>query len=319
MKPKHISGLSRATIALAISIGSCVSTANAQGELGAFATRPSYNNVPDLANPGSFASHIVFYNLPSSSSIYAGPSGGFFDLTARVSGDGTMGAAGFGLRALLDGNGEVVFNPAPISGGTNPPNNIPYSLNPGFTQNSALDIMYGVINVQGGGNRSLGIVALNDLAATNVTITNGDGLAAVPMSIADGAQGLFHVTFENDPTYTGFTNAAGQVVTDPAQFPHQTGLIEIRRSIPGDMNGDGAVNQGDVGLFMSAITDPNGFKQQYPWLQTDYIADFNEDRLININDLPGFQQAVIPEPATVLTAIIGALIGVRIHRRRRAM
>jgi hypothetical protein len=306
-------------LALIVVVHASHSSAHAQGELGAFGARPSYNNVPDLVNPGNSASHIVFYSLPNpatSTSIYAGPCGAFFDMFARVSGDGTMGAAGFGLISLLDGDGEIVFDPAPIAGGPSPPNNVPYSLNPSFPRNSSLDIMYGVKNTQGGGDRSFGLIALNDVAATNVTISDGDGLAAVRVLIAGGAVGMFHVSFGDNPATTGFTNAAGQVVTDPALFPHATGLIEIRPSVPGDMNGDGLANQGDVGLFLAAIDNPAGFKQQYPWLQTDYIADFNEDRLINAGDLPGFQQAVIPEPATVSLALAAALVAVVARRGR---
>jgi hypothetical protein len=309
------------TLALAVAILHLShSSARGQGELGAFGARPSYNNVPDLTNPGASASHIVFYSLPSpqtSTSIYAGPSGGFFDILARVSGDGTFGATGLGLQAFLDGNGEIVFDPAPIAGGPSPPNNVPYSLNPSFARNSSLDIMYGVKNVAGAGSQSFGLIALNDAPGANVTITDGDGLAAVRVSIAGGAAGMFHVNFGDNPATTGFTNAAGQVVTNPAVFPHATGLIEVRRSVPGDMNGDGAANQADSALFLSAIADPGAFKQLYPWLQTDYIADFNEDRLINGDDLAGFQQAVVPEPATVGIAIVAALVAVVARRGRR--
>jgi hypothetical protein len=317
-KPSHLATVIT-LLQIVIVIQTNDSIARAQGELGAFGARPSYNNVPDLANPGTFASHIIFYSLPdaqTSTSIYAGASRVYFDLFARVSGDGTLGATGFSLTATLNGDGEIVFDPAPIAGGPNPPRNIPYSLNPSFPQNSSMDIMFGVKNAQGGGDRSFALTALNDVPGTNVTIADGDGLAAIPVLIAGGSTGMFHVNFGADPTFTGFINATGQVVTDVSAFPHSSGLIEIRSSVRGDMNGDGATNQGDVGLFFAAIDDPDGFKGRYPWLQTDYIADFNEDRQIDAGDLPGFQQVVVPEPATVILAIALALV-LRLTRRRR--
>jgi hypothetical protein len=117
--------------------------------------------------------------------------------------------------------------------------------------------MYAVTNVQSGGVQSIGVVALNDVPATNITLANNDGLAAIPIQVAGGTGfnashfSTFNVTFGTDPTYTGFINAAGQIVTNPAQ--HVNATIEVRESRRGDMNGDGPVNLFDLDGFVAAL------------------------------------------------------------------
>ena len=73
--------------------------------------------------------------------------------------------------------------------------------------------------------------------------------------------------------------------------PTRSGIIEVRASVPGDMNGDGAADADDVAGFVAALADRSAFIAQFPWLQTDYIADFNEDHLITLADVPGFEAA----------------------------
>jgi hypothetical protein len=270
---------------------------------------------------------IVVYALPTAaaSPLYGGPVNARFDLTALTTG-ATEPVTGFGMIATVNGTGEVVFNPDAIAGGANPPNNIPYAhLAPA---NNNLDIMYGVTNVQGGGAQSIGVVALNDVPATNTPVANNDGLAAIPIQVAGGTGfnashfSTFTLSFGTDPTYTGFINAAGQVVTNPAQ--HINATIEVRESRRGDMNGDGPVNLFDLDGFVAALAGTFST----PYLHPDWLADFDNSGAVNLFDLDGFVAALavgsptagapsaVPEPSTYLIAGLGVIL-LCIHRRLR--
>jgi hypothetical protein len=103
-------------------------------------------------------------------------------------------------------------------------------------------------------------------------------------------------------------------------FPHIGATVQIRKSIQGDLNGDGTVNATDIPGFLGAIDDAALVQNQAPWLRVNYIADFNSDRLIDARDIPGFQQAcgcAIPEPATLGLAALTLLIFIARARRIR--
>jgi hypothetical protein len=253
-----------------------------------------------------------------------------FDLTGLTTG-ATEPVTGFGMIATVDGTGEVIFNPGAIDSGASPPNNILYSTS--GPSNNNLDIMYGVTNVQGGGTQSIGVVALNDVPATNVTLTNNDGLASIPIQVAGGTGfnashfSTFTVSFGTDPTYTGFINAAGQVVTNPAQ--HVNATVEVRESRRGDMNGDGPVNLFDLDGFVAALAGTFST----PYLHGNWLADFDNSggaAPVTLFDLDGFVAALavgspsagspsaVPEPSTYLMAGLGViLLGVYRRLRRR--
>ena len=248
-----------------------------------------------------------------------------FDLAATTTG-ATEPVTGFGMIGTVDGSG-VTFTPDPIDSGASPPNNIPYAVT--ATTNNGLDIMYAVTNVQSGGAQSIGIVALNEVPATNITVTNNDGLANVPITVAPGTGfdadhiSTHTLTFGTDPTYTGFINAAGQIVTNPAQ--HVNATIEVRESRRGDMNGDGPVNLFDLDGFVAALAGTFST----PFLHPDYLADFDNDGTNTLFDLDGFVGALaagsptasspsaVPEPSTWILVSLGfAALGIRRLRRR---
>jgi photosystem II stability/assembly factor-like uncharacterized protein len=59
-------------------------------------------------------------------------------------------------------------------------------------------------------------------------------------------------------------------------------------AIPGDMNGDGLVNFGDINPFVLALSDPAAYAQQYPQLDPDLSGDMNGDGRLNLTDINGF-------------------------------
>lgn len=317
--------------AAAASAGLLASSVQAQNNV-SFGMRPRYNGVPGAG------SNIVFYNLPASGSIYAGPVNSSFDLTAQVSGSGTETASAFGLIATVGGTGQVVFNPAAIVGDAN---NLGNATNPSpsFPVNSSFDLRFANtgINDPALGNREIDIIALEEIALQNNTVTNGDGIASIPVQIAAGATGSFNVAFNVSTNYTGFVKTISenntQFLTNPGAFPHAGGTIEVRQSKRGDMNGDSFLDGEDIAPYISLLTNVPAFQANNPWLQTFYISDFNQDTFIDGEDIQGFINALagiggspspsaVPEPSSVLlsTAAItmfSCFIGAKRLRRRR--
>jgi hypothetical protein len=254
-----------------------------------FHIRASYK-MPNFSQPGTFIRGPVVYNLPdpaTSASIYAGPADSFFDVFVDVN-HGTEMAAGFGVIMFIDGNGQVIFEPGPIAG--NLDNNIPYALHPDFPRNTSFNSMYADPNVPGfpGNHRSVGVAAIFTAPNQNTAVNDSEGIFAMPIRAKGGVVGFFEVNFDRDEEYTGFVNSAGMIFSND---PTRSGVIEVRASIPGDMNGDGTADAKDAPSFLSALADRAAFIAEFPWLQTDYIADFNEDREITFADAAGFESA----------------------------
>jgi hypothetical protein len=285
----------------------------------AFGIRPSYNNVPDLANPGAFDPDVVVYSLPASG-FYSGPRQSFFDVFARIDGGGAQTVAGFGSIIIVSGAGEITFAlpPPPISGA----NNVPNSKNPDFAQNTGLDdSLLGQVNVPGqpGGRRSVGVIGLHVAASTDVPVFNGQGLFAMPIEVTAGLAGHIALTFSQDSDESGFVKTNGTNVTNTARFPHQGATVEVRAAVRGDFNGDLLVNALDEPGFNAALFNLNTFQSQYPWLPALYAGDFNEDGAITALDVPAFEQlANIPEPSTVALAV-AAGVPLLLMRRRRSI
>jgi hypothetical protein len=310
--------------AAAASAGLLASSAEAQNNV-SFGMRPRYNGVPGAG------SNIVFYNLPASGSIYAGPVNSSFDLTAQVSGSGTETAAAFGLIATVSGTGQVVFNPPAIVGDAN---NLGNATNPSpsFPINSSFDMRFANTGVNNPslGNREIDIIALEQVALQNNTVTNGDGIASIPVQIAAGATGSYTVAFNVSTNYTGFVKTISQdntqFLTNPGAFPHAGGTIEVRRSRKADMNGDGNINSADIGGFIVALNGVANFSSQFPWLQAGYISDLNEDGNTNSADIGGFiaqlnnpspSPSAVPEPSSLALLAIAGIAAAGAYARRR--
>jgi hypothetical protein len=317
---------SLATAALAATVAAGL-TSNASAENVSFGTRPQFNGVPNANG------NIVVYNLPSSG-IYAGPVNTSFDLTARVQGgDGIETAAGFGLIASVSPVGAapadgLVFNPPAIVGDAN---NLGAATNgTGFAINNSFDYRFANTNAQGGGNHEIDITAFEQVALQNNTVTDGDGIAAIPIQVAAGTIGNYNVAFNVSENYTGFVKTIAvnntQFLTNAGAFPHVGATVEVRRSRKADMNGDVSVNSADIGGFILALNSVSNFQSQFPWLQTAYIGDINEDGNINSADIGGFigqinnpspSPSAVPEPSTfVLGGIAIAISGIGWARRR---
>jgi hypothetical protein len=289
-----------------------------------FGVRSRYNGIPGAG------SNIVFYNLPASGSIYAAPVNSSFDLVAMVSGGAgaTQTASAFGLIGTVSGTDQVTFNPPPSVGDAN---NLGNATNPAFPVNGSFDLRFANTDIQSGvdNNREIDIVALEETGLLNNTITNGDGIAAIPVRIAAGATGTYNVAFNLSTNYTGFVKTISQsqteFLTNPTAFPHVGGTIEVRRSRKGDLNGDQAINFADIGGFVSTLSSIDTFKNNFPWLQAEYISDINEDGPTNFADIGGFvallanpppSPVAVPEPGSVSLVVAGAIGLLTIGRRR---
>jgi hypothetical protein len=177
-----------------------------------------------------------------------------------------------------------------------------------------------------GGNQSMAIAAIYIAANQDAPVRNHDGLTTIPVDVRPGLTDPqthikdFAISFVVDDEFTGFVNSAGTILTNGAVFPHIGATVQIRKSIQGDLNGDGTVSAADIPGFLGAIDDAALVQNQAPWLRVNYIADFNSDRLIDARDIPGFQQAcgcAIPEPATLGLAALTLLIFIARARRIR--
>lgn len=59
-------------------------------------------------------------------------------------------------------------------------------------------------------------------------------------------------------------------------------------AIPGDLNGDGRVDFGDINPFVLAMTNPAAYAQQYPTLDRDVSGDLNGDGRLDFGDINPF-------------------------------
>jgi hypothetical protein len=278
----------------------------------AFGVGSIYNGAPDAG------SNLVFYNLPTTGP-YAGAVNSYFDLRAFVNPNtGTETASGFGLIARLSGTGEVVFNP-PVVGDEE--NNLTPAMNPTTTKNNSFDILYATTGVQTGNSREIDVIGIEEVALQNNLVTNGDGLASLPIQIGAGVTGTYNVTFDlpnpGSTDFTGFvktiSSSETQFLTNPTVHPHVVGTIEVRQSRVGDLDGSGAIDSFDISPFVQALGSPAEYKSARPWLQVDYIADIDQGGSIDSFDIQPFVQllgqqgspAAIPEPGSVVLALCG--------------
>jgi len=79
----------------------------------------------------------------------------------------------------------------------------------------------------------------------------------------------------------GWIAGAGLHLGQPRAFLLRTFLL-------GDLNCDGAVNNGDIAAFVLAITDPTAYAQKYPDCDALLVGDINGDDQVNNGDIPGF-------------------------------
>lgn len=78
-----------------------------------------------------------------------------------------------------------------------------------------------------------------------------------------------------------------------------TGVSEFSKAakiyIPGDINGDGLINNQDIAGFVLALTNPAQFDTDYP--ETPWLAaDINDDGIVNNQDIAPFVALLISPP-----------------------
>lgn len=58
--------------------------------------------------------------------------------------------------------------------------------------------------------------------------------------------------------------------------------------LPGDLNGDGQVDNQDIGAFVLALTDPAAFAQQFPTVSASVVGDLTGDGALDNQDIAPF-------------------------------
>jgi PEP-CTERM motif len=93
----------------------------------------------------------------------------------------------------------------------------------------------------------------------------------------------------------------------------------------GDMNGDGAIDNEDIGPFVLALVDEDAYRAQFAVLNPDKLGDVNNDLAFDNEDIAPFvtlllggggEATPVPEPATVVLFVLGGLGVVGFARRR---
>jgi hypothetical protein len=80
----------------------------------------------------------------------------------------------------------------------------------------------------------------------------------------------------------------------------------------GDMNGDGAANNLDIGPFALALANPLGFRASYPSVDVFSVGDINTDGRFDNLDIGPFASLLsgggataVPEPSTTALIVAG--------------
>jgi hypothetical protein len=116
-------------------------------------------------------------------------------------------------------------------------------------------------------------------------------------SATSDANGDFLLEFDAPGTYTlrqvlpdnwFATTPVDAAVVDVGFGAEQTRHFGSRQFIPGDLNGDGAVNNQDIAPFVLALTDPADYAAQHPAVPLLVVGDINGDGVVNNQDIAPF-------------------------------
>jgi len=70
------------------------------------------------------------------------------------------------------------------------------------------------------------------------------------------------------------------------------GVWKTALGLPGDLNGDAAVDNFDIDAFVLALTNPAGYAQKYPNIDPILVGDMNGDGKLNNFDIDGFVELI---------------------------
>jgi glucose/arabinose dehydrogenase len=97
--------------------------------------------------------------------------------------------------------------------------------------------------------------------------------------------------------------------------------------IPGDFNFDGRLTNADLQALLDALKQSDTFKSAHNLADADWLAlgDFNHDNVVNLADIQPIMAALtagalqaVPEPATAMLLIVGAMTLATTYFRRKA-
>lgn len=154
--------------------------------------------------------------------------------------------------------------------------------------------------------------------ASNTLIASQLGIA--PATSAGNPIAAEDIPLTADAKNVRYINAVFSGTNGQVDFNNIGFTGELSSIVLGDLNGDGALTNGDISAFVLALTDVPGYASTYPGLDPDARGDFTGDNQLTNGDIAGFVDAltggpgVVPEPGSLALLSLGALALVR--RRR---
>jgi hypothetical protein len=99
------------------------------------------------------------------------------------------------------------------------------------------------------------------------------------------------ISFDFSPQWCDAVRIRGQAGGDK----HFTTIMELEAygslgvpALPGDLNGDGSVNFGDINPFVLALADLSAYALSFPEVNPYIAADINEDGTVGFGDINPF-------------------------------
>lgn len=98
-----------------------------------------------------------------------------------------------------------------------------------------------------------------------------------------------------------------------------TSPVEYLVESPGDMNGDGALDDVDVNLFVLALTNRAAYESLYPTIDADVVGDVSGDFSFDLGDIGPFKTLLgagaaaassVPEPSSCVLLLTLTIVGV---------
>jgi ELWxxDGT repeat protein len=99
-------------------------------------------------------------------------------------------------------------------------------------------------------------------------------------------KGMFNATYG----LSKLTNVAGTLyfTADDGVHGQELWVLDPSNPIPGDLNGDLAINFADLTPFVLALTDPDTYTAMYPLLDREFLCDVSGDGECNLGDIGPF-------------------------------